>query len=456
MNIKHLCKRFFSYGSIFFVCICSYLILLTLINLIPTELLLSNLKKSSETLINENEKQYVLLPHKAEMLFYYSDTIILNMIASVDSSHPFESGMLSRKSYLPNQEQEHRTTPTVSIPADRKYLEPDINCLIREFYGMMHGDEIDFSWEYARYWHGHQILVRPLLLLLDLEGIRIFLFFSMALLFGTFLYFLSKKLGIFTAIIFALGLLSSCIFTMTRSINESLLFLFTLGSMIFLLFHFGKDKNFGPYFFILGSIINFFDLLTSPIIGCLLPLTLYLLLEIKENKEINIKTLFNNYIIYGILWLAGYGLTWIAKWIFVDLIYNRGIISQAISQVFVRSTDAGFTLTDVFERVYLFLSPTVIIISIISAIILGLIQFYKNRKNISSFRSNAKYIVPFYISALIPFIWCFVVRNHAFLHPFFTYRLFSITIIQICLIPLIITGYYFKQDKNTNKKILKA
>lgn len=451
MNIKHICKRFLSYGSIFFVCICSYLILLTLINLIPTESLSSNLKKSSETLITENEKHFISLPYKDEVLFYYSDTIILNMIASVDSTHPFESSMLSRKSYIPSQEQTNVTEPTVSIHGNSQYLDPDINCLIREFYGMMHGDNLSHSWEYARYWHGHQVLVRPLLLLLDLEGIRIFLFIFMLLLFCVLMYFLGKKLGVFTAIVFAIGLLSACIFTLTRSINESLLFLFTLGSMIFLLFRFEKEKNFGPYFFVLGSIINFFDLLTSPIIGCLMPLTLYLLLQIKEEKEVNIKKLFGNYIIYGILWLVGYGLTWLAKWVFVDIFYQRGIISQAINQIFIRSTDADLTLKEVFTRVYIFLSPTVIIISLISFGIIGLIQLYRNRKNTKSFKTNVKLIIPFCISALIPFIWCFAIRNHAFLHPFFTYRLFSISIIQLCLIPLILTGYY-QNKENQNKE----
>lgn len=135
-------------------------------------------KKSSETLITENEKQYIHLPYKDEMLFYYSDALILNLITSVDSSHPFESALLSRKSYVPEYNQIQNTTINVSIPADSQYLEPDQNCLIREFYGMTHGDVLTTSWEYNRYWHGHQVLLRPLLLLFDLEGIRILFLFA--------------------------------------------------------------------------------------------------------------------------------------------------------------------------------------------------------------------------------------------------------------------------------------
>lgn len=236
-------KQLLSYTGIFFACIASYLILLILVNFIPTNWISHNLQKSSETLIQEDEKQIIPLPHKTEILFNYSDVIMLNLVASVDSQHPFAASLLSRKSYIPGQEQMIDTTPTVSIPANEQYLEPDKNCLIREFYGMMHGDTLASSSEYARYWHGYQVLLRPLLLFLDLHGIRIFLLVCMMVLFLTFCILAGKRLGIFTALAFALGLLSVSIFTLTRSINESLLFLFTLASMIFLLCRYTKGKK---------------------------------------------------------------------------------------------------------------------------------------------------------------------------------------------------------------------
>lgn len=434
-------KQLLSYTGIFFACIASYLILLILVNFIPTNWISHNLQKSSETLIQEDEKQIIPLPHKTEILFNYSDVIMLNLVASVDSQHPFAASLLSRKSYIPGQEQMIDTTPTVSIPANEQYLEPDKNCLIREFYGMMHGDTLASSSEYARYWHGYQVLLRPLLLFLDLHGIRIFLLVCMMVLFLTFCILAGKRLGIFTALAFALGLLSVSIFTLTRSINESLLFLFTLASMIFLLCRYTKGKKVGIFFFITGSLINFFDLLTSPIIGCLLPLTLLLLCKQKEENASG-KELCQTYLSCGLLWLAGYALTWLAKWLLVDVFFGRNLTLQALSQIGVRTEEGSFPLPIVFERIFLLMGSTALVVNGLVCAVIGIIQLIRNRKKTLAYHTLWLTSWAFFVSFLLPFLWCIIVRNHAFYHPFFTYRLFSISIIQVYILILHFTGYY--------------
>ena len=434
-------KPFLTYLGMFFACMCAYLIVLTCVNCIPKNWIAKNLQKSSEVLIQENEKQIIPLPHKTEVLFNYSDVLMLNLIASVDASHPFESTLLSRKSYLPEQEQTLDTTPTESIPANEQYLEPNKNCLIREFYGMMHGDTLTHSSEYARYWHGHQVLLRPLLLFLDLHGIRIFLLLAMAILFVAFCIVAGKRLGICTALAFAMGLLSASIFTLTRSINESLLFLFTLASMIFLLCRYTKGKKAGIFFFIMGSIINFFDLLTSPILGCLLPLTLLLLCKIKEENA-NGKELLQTYLSCGLLWLAGYGFTWLTKWLFVDVFFGRNLTLQAFGQIGLRSEGGSFPLLVVFDRVSFLLGTTTLVVNGVICAILGIIQLIRNRKNSIPYARICLTSLPFLMSFLIPFLWCVIIRNHSFFHPFFTYRLFSISIIQFYVLILHFTGYY--------------
>lgn len=445
MNLKN-CKTLLRYFGIFSACIASYLILLVVTNLIPTSWIYENLQKSSETLITENEKQYIHLPYKDEMLFYYSDALILNLITSVDSSHPFESALLSRKSYVPEYNQIQNTTINVSIPADSQYLEPDQNCLIREFYGMTHGDVLTTSWEYNRYWHGHQVLLRPLLLLFDLEGIRILFFVCMLLLLLLFFFFTTKKLGVLTAIAFTIGFLSASVLTLTRSLNEALLFLFTLGSMIFLLCRYRKEKNFGPFFFVIGSIINYFDLLTSPMLGCILPLTLLLVCKLRIDHA-DWKELLKTFFLYGFLWVMGYAFTWLVKWILVDVFFDRGLLLQAFEQIHIRSTDITLSPAKTFERVYLFLSPNVIYFVATFAVILGVVQWFRNRKKKRNYAELFKLSIPFWISATFPFLWCLLIRNHAFLHPFFTYRLFSITIVDILLLILLFTSYDSTEEK---------
>lgn len=442
-------KRPIQYILVFILCIASYLFLLVSTNLIPFQSIETHLRESSETLITENEKQIINLPLKDEMLFYYTDVIILNMIASVDSAHPFESALLSRKGYQPGVEQEHITTPSVSIPGNPKYLVPDINCLIREFYGMMHGDSLDFSWEYARYWHGHGALLRPLFLIFNLEQIRIFLWFAMILLGSIFLFFTIKKLGPFIGIAFAISLATIPLLTLTRSINESLLFLFIFASMIYLLFAYRKEKKFGIYFFVIGSIINFFDFLTSPILGLFFPLALLLLFRIKEDRHCG-KALMREFICSCFLWLLGYGLTWLTKWIIVDLVFDRNIFLQALSQIGTRSTSLSFTYLAVLERILLFFNPKVLSISLFAIFVLGSIGLFVYRKQQ---RNNILFLscsIPFILMFFVPFIWCLLIKNHAYLHPFYTYRLFSLSILSFAVIILLFVGSIIQSKKENS------
>ena len=160
---------------------------------------------------------------------------------------------------------------------------------IRDRYGLMHGDDIDDSYEYARYWHGYLVLLRPLLALFNYEGIRIVLLILTILTAGTLVVLLCKKINLLSGIIFAIGLLSVNIFIVSRSINEILVFLVAFISSIFLLLRKDKIKHIGLFFFVVGSVTNYIDLLTAPLVTLgLTAITYFLLLQKDEEKVLSL------------------------------------------------------------------------------------------------------------------------------------------------------------------------
>ena len=177
MNIKLYLVQFLKYILVFVILICIYLITLTLSGLIPSKWMKDNVTKSSEVLYEEGEKKIIDLGYKQESIFLFTDALMINTAYSVDSHTPLESSMLARKNYIPGQTEEVYIDSQYNLGASSKYINQSNGDLYqtKELYGLMHGEKITDSFEYARYWHGYLVILRPLLAIMSYSGIRILL-----------------------------------------------------------------------------------------------------------------------------------------------------------------------------------------------------------------------------------------------------------------------------------------
>ena len=445
----------------FIILICIYMLLLTITSLIPSSVLKENVRESSETLYEEGEKVTYDLKYKEENIFTFTDALMINTAYSIDSTHPIESFMLARKNYIPGQTKTVSPDGQYNLGANEKYINPDTGDLYqtKELYGLMHGDNIEDSYEYARYWHGYLVILRPLLALFNYEGIRIVLLIFTILSAGTLIVLLSKKINLLTGIIFAIGLLSVNILIVSRSINEILIFLVAFISSIFLLLKKDKIKNIGLFFFVVGSVSSFIDLLTTPLITLGLTSIIYFLMLQKNEDKVSVKKYIIELIKIGITWCMGYGLTWVSKWIITELIYGRPIVSQAIEQALFRSklpTYKGqiiFGPLDVIERNLEFLSKTVMTIIAIIAITYIIVMAVKNYKKNIDINENLKKSIPYILIFFFPIIWYLALKQHSYTHVNFTYRLLCISVICLLLISSIILKEKEVSSKQTVNKL---
>ena len=155
------------YILIFVILLGIYFAIMTLTSLIPSGMLENNVRESSETLVQEGEKVTFDLKYKEENIFTFTDALMINTAYSIDNNHPIESFILARKNYIPGQTTEFYPDGQYNLGANENYISKENGDLYqtKELYGLMHGDNIQDSYEYARYWHGYLSILRPLLLL---------------------------------------------------------------------------------------------------------------------------------------------------------------------------------------------------------------------------------------------------------------------------------------------------
>lgn len=76
---------------------------------------------------------------------------------------------LQEKNYIPGQTEEVYIDSQYNLGASSQYINQSNGDLYqtKELYGLMHGENITDSFEYARYWHGYLVILRPLLAIMS-------------------------------------------------------------------------------------------------------------------------------------------------------------------------------------------------------------------------------------------------------------------------------------------------
>lgn len=280
---------------------------------------------------------------------------------------------------------------------------------------------------YTRYWHGYLVPLKILLLFFDYGDIRFLNLFAQFFLMGWIVVLMMEK-GRKRLILPFAGLL--CVLNPAveaMSLQFSSVFYITLCAMIILLKR--KEKEIAlrtvPFFFSIGVLTAFFDLLTYPLVTLGVPLALGLLLMEGRSREkiiVLIKSCFS--------WGLGYAGMWACKWIAAGILLQRNVFSDAWNQILLRSSlqadESTLQWGDVLWRnlrvlirwPYLFLAVA------LGGILLKKVWCEAVK---GSFRSAVVLGRPFFLIALMPFAWFCVLGNHSYTHYWFTYRELGIT-----------------------------
>ena len=426
--MKNILRKMIKYAKVWIILLIIFNLSLCVISLFPSEIIKENVKSSSDILLEEGNA-YKIAEFSPIKNNNYTDAIIINEAYSIDSSDPIYSYMSMRKNYKKGETKQVLTDTLgelVSINVNENE-ELDANTTdnynpVGELHDFLDG-KIDTSITYGRYWHGYMTIYRVLLIFFDIMGIRIFLLILFIAMFIYLIYLLKKKFGILIAVIFGYALFMQGYFFVAYSLESSPVFIVMMVSCIILLKQIDRIKNLYMYFFVIGCITNFVDFLTVPLITLAMPLFIYILDKQKEEKEykIFIKIILKS----TVIWLMGYVLTWVSKWIIYDILYHEGLIESSIIQVIYRTErynpNSGLKLLEELNIFLLNNIEYILILSIIMAIV-RLITIPNIQIKLQNRSQYIKESLPFFIISIMPLIWYVVLANHTLLHPRFVYR----------------------------------
>lgn len=403
-------------GLKFFLCVISSalvaILLLTLAFSLPNWRIEENVKNSVGTFVEE-ESYPSLYTWCTSQLDNWSDSIML-LIAAHDSEH---SAIVSamRMDFNQNIGQ----NPCESLVSHYK-----------------DGSEFTSSIMYGRYWHGHQIFLKPLLTFFTYNTVRIINMVVQLLLVGLLVFLMLKKQmkGYILPFLIGYGFLMPL--TLFKSLQFSSGFYVMLLGIIALLLI--KDTKFEKHdifvFLFVGIFTVFFDLLSYPLVT--FGVALIFLLAIKNFKTI--KESFFCILKCGVSWLFGYVGMWVSKWILGSIIMRESLFANAFSKVKIWTSTGELETSGAFETSvmldynfdsffntpvkYLFFA---FVFSCVALIIFALLKTKAPLKN--------TFIIcfPFVLAMALPIGWYVVLARHSMTHFWFTNKLLIVLVLAI-------------------------
>jgi glycosyltransferase involved in cell wall biosynthesis len=284
--------------------------------------------------------------------------------------------------------------------------------------------------QYARYWHGYIIILRPLLALMNAKYIHIIIAIICITLFILLLVVLFKN-DKWLAIVFLLASIITNSYIAYLCFETAFIFIIAYVISLLIINMYKKNSKYvDVLLFISGMLTCFFDFLTVETISFTIPMFIYLYLFIKDKKEIKLK----NILKYSICWVLGYAITFGLKWLIDIIYYGPSFINLLKSDMVVRIYDnkmsplilGSVSIINSFRFMFpiCFIQYDLFVLALV--LLIAIYNFVFNYKD------RIKYLWLILIS-IIPIVRFYTLSTHSTTHLFFTYRAFIPCVMLICI-----------------------
>ena len=304
---------------------------------------------------------------------------------------------------------------------------------------------------YYRYWHGYTIFLKSLLYIFNVFQLRKVLAISLGIVMILGLLLLYKRFGWAASLAFGATLIEYYTFNTAGSLQffSCTLLMGAAVILLCLIEHKNNDTFLYLLFFALGSIINYVDLLTFPLITLTIPLLIVILYDQKEGKALG-KSLANS-ILLSITWAAGYALTWISKWIIAGITLPGDIFGDVFSTALFRmggseeyQIDRVQVLISNINHPYILKHFTFLLIVLLIALVAVVLTRKEERKKLLT-------LIPVAVVMIYPYVWYEFMCGHSCIHHFFTYRAQMGTSFGLYFCILFCISKLIKVNKSRNK-----
>lgn len=286
--------------------------------------------------------------------------------------------------------------------------------------------------DYSRYWHGSAAVIRPLMLVTDVNGIKNIGLCTALLLLAANAVLLAYKKQYFCAAALVISFVSVQIWNIRLSMEYQFAVLVCLAILPFFILHEKKHGDILPVLSVIsGAAAAFFDFLTCETLTILIPLAVVFSMREKENRNFTLRENLRITADCGVSWGISYVLMFLLKWTAASLVTGENKFAAAFSSASERiyGEANGLSASKLF-----FLSPianistlfggteriswvNTVIGLLLSALIAGAALHFFGKK-----RQSRGFAVLILILGACVYLRYAVLGNHSYLHEFFTYR----------------------------------
>lgn len=401
---------------LFFVAVLLLTACLALTAMIPRSAIQEHVRESAEYLCEGELFGELADGVQGSKIDRYADSILLAIAYQYDAEQPLESVMTSSYYYT-----------------DWKNENENLLDAVTEGY--------DANQQYLRYWHGSNVVVRPLLLIFNIQAIYVLNAVVLGVLVVILLVMLMRHRAFLPAVGMVAGLVATAVWVVPCSLEYTWTYLLMLLMSVVgcKLAFAGRWNMFGCLFLLDGILTNYVDFLTTETVTLLVPLLFVLWIDRHKHPEQEPKNLFYSAAKSAFAWGCGYIGMWIMKWVMASVVLGENVMPYVSGHVEERlGLSAGVSLwiyiPEAVKKNLSCLFPFEYGVSG-SIVGFGLLIFmvyigYVYRKE----HICKGYIVLYAIIGLVPYLRYMVLLNHSFLHFFFTYRAQVATVLAIVLL----------------------
>lgn len=358
-----------------------FTVLLTLANCIPHSAVADGTTRSVHTIFEEGQHP-VIWGEKLNRLDNFTDALILNMTFMADERQPLQAAMRNRIAYKDNlMEGTRRAFDEPTAPYD--------------------------VGEYNRYWHGHQLLVRPMMVVTDLRGLRVFNCIVMSVLLILLVAFTWLRLGWKVAAAVTAVVLWVALPSVPLCMQFAHVFYVALVAALWVVAR-RQPRTEAPVtaFFVIGACTSYVDLLTVPLVTLALPGVLAVMHSDTRSRMRSTWMLV-------LAWAAGYFGLWAAKWLMVWAVTGEGMAEQVMHYMAIHTWSEHYTPWTFVGKMQFSHAPHMLVGASLLALLYVL--FARGRK---AFVDNAWLL----IFAGVYVLWVLVLFQHTVWHFAFTWR----------------------------------
>jgi hypothetical protein len=422
-------RRGLRLAAIFVLLVAGFVAALTLVYALPQRNIARNLETSLLTLQAESVRPRVFIDHPAFMHDDFTDAIMLDTSYVKHRESPLTAAMADERTFLMG-------------PASK--LDPDTVLSLQHTLAKDHSPTVD----YAYYWHGYQVFLRPALELFPYATIRYLLMISLSLLGFFTLFAVRARAGTRTAVAMFLAFLFTDAYVVPFSLNYSSVFFVMLGSVLGVLAFdaYGILERFDvELFLVIGMLTSFFDLLTVPLITFGVPILIALILRSRREAAPRFADQLRLFVRTGLIWLLGCAGGWFMKWLIGSAVLHTDVVGSGASQFLFRvgAHQSGMIwpalVGNVMSLVPLIglknhgvIEPTATSVAVVlgalllsaAVVIWLLVRFRASREAVVR-------ALPVLLVAPLPYLWYVAANNHSEVHYWFVYRLQAMTLFAL-------------------------